>query len=921
MSDDATSNGWLHLWGQRLQAAAGDEREDVLAQAAVALETLPENVFDEELQRSGVAEVGPLGDLLRREWSKRRGAGATTAPAPMPPAFELDAAEFRALGFAQRGGAEGLEMALQIFQSLLGSFSPGEDFTRWTRLQHQLAETYTKRNGGTRAQNLECAIAAFRAALPGRSGEGRVFTLLGLCQALRQRMAGDPEDTRREREAAIEEAERLAEVLRNPRVTARLWYERGLGLANDGELETGLELVRRSSRLAPHTAGIVAVAEAEILCQIASTDPARRSEALGAVRSLRERAVGVDPVRLASASGLLRLLGEPVPFLDVEAIENGLLPQAEDLGDGPLPPDRRRALERRLGAEEQRAFAEHLAQSLVEHESAVAPLRLRLAREASSDGQHETALGHLARLGGWRLRRALRWSDARLVHSDLELLSTSRILDDELDRLMAAEPVLVELFQNGMMVDGSALDRLRRWSDGEDGAGILTAGDLVALFAMPPDERARVAADVARGLESGIEDQLGLPRTRSARHDLLTPTMVAKDELLASLQPGEAIAVHASVRGESGLGMAWRGRTGKRRCVTTFYDRVEPDLETPTSDATEVVREFTALLPELAGDGVERVAIAGRLSAPLPAPFVSVSGLRAVHVPGFDRTLRRPATPGRERLLLVLVDQDPDANLPCIVAAADTLAAVGFEVVRPGAALDLETCLGLQRARGVILAGHGSGARGPLGPWVGHMETRSFQTLPLMGADWATCIACAAGHSLRETDFFWDKDDPGGAGEHLLLAGCAAAADCLDPIPELLGAVILEEFGVAVSRGDDPEIAFARALAGWRSALFDLTPELVSFLADAGPAGLEDLIPRLAAAVNARRQERLGRSVTPLPPNGIARRLGVRPGGDEAAAEAFGHDQEQAARQIVQELLSPFTSPATWSAFRWLARR
>jgi len=278
MSEEANHDGWSGPWLKRLQSTAGDERQVVLAQAAVALETLPEDLLYEELQRSAADGVAPFGDLLRKEWCRRHGTGPPAPAAPMPPAADLDAAELEALSHAEHGGTEGLETAARIFQSLLGSFSPGEDPPRWARLQHQLGESFTQRNRGARAQNLERAIQAFRAARPGRSGVQLVFTLLGLCQALRQRMADDPDATRRERDAALAEAQRLTDGLKNSAATARLWYEQGLGLAHDGDLEGGLQLIRRSGRRR-------SCAGSRVRIQRGARRRSRRSKPLGVARS------------------------------------------------------------------------------------------------------------------------------------------------------------------------------------------------------------------------------------------------------------------------------------------------------------------------------------------------------------------------------------------------------------------------------------------------------------------------------------------------------------------------------------------------------------------------------------------------------------------------------------------------------------
>jgi hypothetical protein len=214
----------------------------------------------------------------------------------------------------------------------------------------------------------------------------------------------------------------------------------------------------------------------------------------------------------------------------------------------------------------------------------------------------------------------------------------------------------------------------------------------------------------------------------------------------------------------------------------------------------------------------------------------------------------------------------------------------------------------------VLFAGHGEGTFGPLGPTVGKQPVTWFDQLPLRASAWGVCMACSTGDSSRVEDVVWDHDDPGGAAEHLLLAGCRYAADCLTPVPEVHAALLLEEFGVRAAEGEDAEIAFATAVQGWRTFWSALADPLADQFAKDASLDASTLSSWLVDQLDGERRRRLGRDVRGLPRDGLFASLGTH-------AHSSSSPNERRAHEIASQVLAPFVESTMWAAFRWMARR
>lgn len=389
--------------------------------------------------------------------------------------------------------------------------------------------------------------------------------------------------------------------------------------------------------------------------------------------------------------------------------------------------------------------------------------------------------------------------------------------------------------------DAAAKARLDRWLGGEVDLGLLTGDDLAQIAILPRPERRRAVAALLRGIESAVVDGLAAigETARPTLVSLVAPPMLAKDEAARFLDPHEGLIVLVKIEREVALAVAWRPAKGAVRFRTRFAELPSDDSRDESVLATEVAE----VTEQFVADGVTRVLLAGRLRDQSLASLRSSlsTEARLVDLPGLDHVVRGSSARPKPKLTLVLMDYNAERNLPSIVVAGGTLASVGFEIRQPGAGLDTETALALRDARGVVLAGHGHGAMGPLSSFVGGIETHHLQSLPLDGADWAVCLACAAGDSRVPTDLLWDRDNPAGAAESLLIAGSAAAADCLTPVPEVVAAVVLETFGVEVAAGAEPERAFAEAMRWWRRAFLSMEETLSERFVDKAPSASDEI--------------------------------------------------------------------------------
>jgi hypothetical protein len=197
---------------------------------------------------------------------------------------------------------------------------------------------------------------------------------------------------------------------------------------------------------------------------------------------------------------------------------------------------------------------------------------------------------------------------------------------------------------------------------------------------------------------------------------------------------------------------------------------------------------------------------------------------------------------------------------------------------------------------------------------IGDAPVSHFDQLPLLGSEWSACIACAVGDSARVESAIWDRDDPYGAAEALLLAGTRAAADCLRPVPEVVAAMVVEEIGIRACRGEDPERAFAEILSSHRAAWLGVTVPLASFVGELEKSPeAEQLSTWVTGHLDAVRRQRLAQDVAPLPPLGVFRKLG--------GSLLKDHHSKEAIREHAEQLLAPITSGEVWGAFRWMGRK
>jgi hypothetical protein len=195
-----------------------------------------------------------------------------------------------------------------------------------------------------------------------------------------------------------------------------------------------------------------------------------------------------------------------------------------------------------------------------------------------------------------------------------------------------------------------------------------------------------------------------------------------------------------------------------------------------------------------------------------------------------------------------------------------------------------------------------------------------FDQYPLVGCEWSACIACAVGESTQVESLLWDRDDPFGAAEALLLAGSRAAVDCMSPVPEVLAAILIEEAAFRIAHGEESECAFADTLKAHRNIWKTLVDSLAVHLRDNGIPDTDELSSWLLSKLDRIRRERLGIEVLPLPPFSIFHALGdLSPARAGDTAQATGRDLW--ARKSAAQMLESFTTGEVWGAFRWMGRK
>jgi hypothetical protein len=756
-------------------------------------------------------------------------------------------------------------------------------------------------------------------ALPGRRGVHRIETLVGLAQALRRREGGDDAQNDRDVERALAEAEALLEDHPDERQVVHVALERAAWDLEQEHFEAALRIVRRVATrpLDPDLAWHVRDREASVLTAWSVTAPERREEALAANRALLPDEHAQTTRRQAIVRSRLRVLRAPADPLTPEVLGREALHWWQgELGDGPLGPDLVSALETRIRREERDAFRQPSGRALVRMEADLAPLVVRLSAELLRAGDAMRAVAYLAHLGAWPWRRALRWTDFAASPS-VGRLRWSRILEDRLAEALAWGQALDRSGMRPPPAAPGSVDRLQRYLSGQSDQAFLSADDLTALWRMPPEERSPAAAELRRGIESGIDatlDELAADRPQLF-NSVAQPPFVAPGHFARRLQAREAIVLVQNVDTDLVLGAAWRTASGDTGAtVSRTAVAAGSDGELPLH------AELSVLATALREAGVTRVGVVcrGVLARAIAAVFTPLSsiGARLVHLPGVDAVSLPALDRRRSRRYLVLLDPRPEQALPCIHAVSQTLQEAGYVVLRPGATLDEGSAAGMADAQSVIFAGHGEGTIGPFGPAIGGQPVSHFDQLPLGGSAWAVTMACSVGSSGRLEDLRWGHDDPAGAAEHLLLAGCRAAADCTSPVPEVLAALILEELASRTTGGEEPEAAFAATVDGWLRFWSALEDPLAADLAAGLPLEERALAGWLTARLDAERRRRLGREVGPLPPDGLYRTLGVR-----APASTTEARDPAWARETAGRVLAAIIQPDTWAAFRWVARR
>lgn len=911
----STRTRWLEKFSERLRSTPYTERASVFRDAEDALCKLRRADLLEELQ---YAEYTSADEQLV-QWVRTRLEPPEIRRQQASVAFM---SHIRAVELIEESD-DNIELALPMIEESLTHVLRSEDPESWAQIQHNLAETFIRRPVGARSENLERAIAAFRLALSERRGLARVDTLLGLAQALRQRRGGFPDENLRNGEKALQEVENLLAKTRNNEQQTRFIIERSRWEEMGGNKDAAMDLVRAARKRIPE--GILEWhlldREAALLAAYSTAEPERRAEAIAANRALLAHpAVQASARRLSIVRSRLLQLGivlEPPNRESILQEELRMLDVA--LGAEPLDAQLVAALELRVRSEERAAFqrSSSLALALVEGE--MASILTRLIRELHAAKNELGAIGYLAHLGAWPLRRALRWVDFS-ARPQTYPLRWSRVLETRLSEVVTRAKVM-EALGNSMpppIPPPGAAERMQSYLTGAQDKATFSPDDLTVLWSMSPVDREAVADELAASIARGIESALrNIGATEPMLFNALTaPPFVAPTHIPKCLARNQALVVIATQGDRVAIGAIWKSGNDQVESDLTI-ERIEFEESKLDGQSTSRINVRVAeVMLKLRDAGVERIGLVcrGVLARRTAISFGTTAiGQRLVHLPGIDKADLPPVDRSRADRVLILLDEDPDANLPSFVAASKSLERQGFRIFRPGSTLDEASAAAIQNARFVMMVGHGDAAVGPVGPMIGNTPVSHFDQLPLLGSEWSACIACAVGDSVRMESAIWDRDDPYGAAEALLLAGSRAAADCLRPVPEVVAAMVVEELGIRACRGEDPERAFTEILSSHRAAWLEMTVPLASYIGELERSPeAEQLSTWVTGHLDNVRCERLAQDVAPLPPLGVFRKLGG-PLGD--------HYSEEALRKHADELLAPITSGDVWGAFRWMGRK
>lgn len=919
---EPTRTRWLETFSARLRSATHVERTSILYEAENALRKLRHADLRQELASAAAATADE--QLLR--WLHTR---LEPPEVRRRQALHAFLTHLRGAELAQQGG-EAMETGLQMIEDALTHVLRSESPDDWAQIQHHLAETFVQRIAGTRSDNLERAVAAYQAALPLRHGIQRIDTLLGLAQSLRQRLGGVPSENRHQGERALEEAGHLLAKNPDPNRQIRLMIEQSRWQEASGHFDAAWELLCSAKQRAPRGEldWHVREREATLLTTRALAEPQYRAEAIAANRALLDHpSLHNSPRRPWMLHSRLLQLGEVLaPPTSKSIAEEDLRTLLLALGDEALAPPLVSALELRVRSEERAAFRLPSGRALVRIEGDLSPLLMRLALELNRAGNDIMAVGYLAHLGAWSLRRALRWTDLS-GGPENHALRWSRVLEDRLSEVMAWASTFDVLRTHGQSFPPpapEAAERLQSYLTGAVDQVHLTPDDLTALLSMPASERDAAAAELRAGIEQGITGILtSIEQSDVALFNSLTsPTLLAPGHLTRALSAGQSFVVFMNEKQRCALGAVWKNSDDSvhSRLVFDTLPAEESSSEAPLPMQSQV----KDLVRTLRADGVTRIGlvcrgVVTRLAA-ISFGALTQSEPRIVHLPGVDRPSLPPLDRSRSDRLLIFLDEDPDANLPCLVAVSKTLERAGFRILRPGASPTEASVAAMQTARVVLMVGHGEGVVGPMGPSVGPAPVSHFDQYPLAGCEWSACIACDVGDPAQQEAVFWDRDDPFGAAEALLLAGSRAAVDCLRPVPEVLAAMVLEEVALRSLDGVEPEIVFGDALRAHRVAWSQLAEPLAVCIRERGILETDELSSWLTTKLDAVRRKRLGHDVSPLPPLGIFQKLGARPP-SSGGAPIEGTRSASWARRVAEQDLAPFTEGDVWGAFRWMGRK
>jgi hypothetical protein len=880
--DTSPARSWVHQCERALQDAPAPERPRMLDQFRSSLAAVADHELITEIRRVPRNTDPRLVTILASEWAHRR----MRDPARFRDA-DLDAVVYRLLASAPKGSR-----SPEAHCQLLAFLGHALLYSQWT----------------LRSDNVEQAVTAFRAALDGNRLEGvqRLQVLVHLVEALRLWRGGSREANLAEGDHLLGKAEELSLSVGSEGLAVSVLVERVLRPANAGDFARALEILdgHAITTTATQSAARIKDLRAEVLRHWADKDPSRKEAAVIAGRDALDALTTSGLGHPGAARARLRALGESLPPPSVADICAGPLHEwADDLGDDALSRKHLNALDSRIRKEEIAAFSRPFGSGLVRGEAQLAPLILRLAREALRAGNEVLAFNHLARLGSWRLRRALSWRDAARVNPLARELCRWRAVEEELARARVT-------FQVGdYPTNQSALEIF----PGEDRSIAATRAEVGRLRVLEPTARAEAAIELELRIESRIDTLLRqLSETSPALHARLLASPlppVGGIAELVHLGEGRFVLVAAHLR--MACGIAWRRRNGTLGARAVFFDTEVQEVEhdrhvMKVKPSAGIDQDLRRAAREAEEDGAERVTTVARGGARSMNYVGQDARTRAVHIPGIDRPSKILRTPPSRPPALVLLEI-PDRPTPFLLVVARTLERLGFKVHRPGARITPPVAAEIEGASGVAIGGHGRGQSDPRGPSVAGQPVSEFERLELGSAEWTLCLSCAAGDPIRDEDLAWDRDDATGAGEFLLLAGASAALDCLEPVPEFLAAVLLEELGARALRGEEPERAFHTTVLEWRAFLGGLAAS-ASMDKNGGspiPGRPREFAAWFGERLDEERRRRLGPTLDPFPHDALLGRFL----GEEAKPTSWAG-----------RLLERSASPDLWAALRWLSR-